>query len=150
MATKTRPQPIVRHFLASDVVAALLAHFPGETFQANPTQLQAGFRCVAQERPELLGHVSFGKVGAYVGSATIEAALDSLVITGFCSRYYKNGYTYDLDKSKLMEYYDSFLQDKFVQSGIDTETIKQSADLLSESLIEICESCDRSQLMVLE
>ncbi len=150
MATKTRPRPIVRHFLASDVVAALLAHFPGETFQANPTQLQAGFRCVAQERPELLGHVSFGKVGAYVGSATIEAALDSLVITGFCSRYYKNGFTYDLDKSKLMEYYDSFLQDKFVQSGIDTETIKQAADLLSESLIEICESCDRSQLMVLE
>lgn len=150
MATKTRPQPIVRHFLASDVVAALLAHFPGETFQANPTQLQAGFRCVAQERPELLGHVRFGKVGAYVSSATIEAALDSLVITGFCSRYYKNGFTYDLEKSKLMEYYNSFLQDKFIQSGIDTETIKQSADLLSESLIEIRESYDRSQLMVLE
>ena len=149
MATKTHPQPIVRHFLASDVVAALLAHFPGETFQANPTQLQAGFRCVAREHPALLGHVSFGKVGAYVGSATIETALDSLTITGFCNRYYKDGHTYDLDKSKLMKYYKSFLRPKFTQSEVDPETITQAADLLCESLIEIRESSDRSQLMVL-
>lgn len=150
MSTQTHPQPIVRHFLASDVVVALLAHFPEETFQANPTQLQAGFRCVAQKHPELLGHVRFGKVGAYVSSATIEAALDSLAITGFYSRYNKDLLTYELNKSKLMQYYNSFLQDKFIESNISSATIKKAANLLRNALDEIRESSDRSQLMVLE
>ena len=86
MTTTADSEQTTRNFLSSDAVAALLAHYPGTTFEANPTQLQAGFRRVSQDYPELLGHVSFGKVGEYVGSATIEAALDSLAATGFYSR----------------------------------------------------------------
>ena len=150
MTTKTDSEQTTRNFLSSDVVAALLAHYPGTTFEANPTQLQAGFRRVSQKYPKLLGQVSFGKVGEYVGSATIEAALDSLAATGFYSRYNKDLVTYELNKHNLSEYYNSFLKHRFEKSGISCDTIEEAANFLCKSLQEIRDSSDRSQLLVLE
>ena len=150
MTTKTDSDQTTRNFLSSDVVAALLAHYPGTTFEANPTELQAGFRRVSQKYPELLGQVSFGKVGEYVGSATIEAALDSLAATGFYSRYNKDLVTYELNKHNLSEYYNSFLKPRFEKSGISCDTIEEAANFLCKSLQEIRDSSDRSQLLVLE
>lgn len=150
MATKTESEQTTRNFLSSDVVAALLAHYPGTTFEANPTELQAGFRRVSQKYPELLGQVSFGKVGEYVGSATIEAALDSLAVTEFYSRYSKDLVTYELNKHNLSGYYNNFLKPRFEKSGISCDTIKEAANFLCKSLQEIRDSSDRSHLLVLE
>ena len=150
MATKTEPAQTTRNFLSSDVVAALLAHYPEDTFEANPTQLQAAFRCVSHEYPLLLGQVSFGKVGEYVGSATIEAALDSLAATGYYSRNNKNLLTYKLEQKSLLQYYNNYLKPRFEKSGISGDTIKEASTLLSNSLHEIRNSSNRSQLLVLE
>ncbi len=150
MTTTADSEQTTRNFLSSDAVAALLAHYPGTTFEANPTQLQAGFRRVSQDYPELLGHVSFGKVGEYVGSATIEAALDSLAATGFYSRYNKDLVTCELNKHNLSEYYNNFLKPRFEKSGISCDKIKEAANFLCESLQEIRDSSDLSLLMVLE
>lgn len=150
MATKTEPEQTTRDFLSSDVVAALLAHYPEATFKANPTQLQAAFRCVSHEYPMLLGQLSFGKVGEYVGSATIEAALDSLAATGYYSRYNKDLVTYELDQTSLLQYYNKYLKPRFKKSGISCDIIKEAARFLCKSLCEIRNSSDRSQLLVLE
>ena len=135
-------------FLATDVVAALLAHFPGERFKSTSTELQAGFREVASEFPQLLGQISFGKVGAYVSSPTIEAALDSLAASGFYSRYNKDLVTYDLDKSKLIEYYDKFLDSRFDEAGISVDMIQNASQSFKESLTAIHRSSKLDRLLV--
>lgn len=150
MTTKTDSEQTTRNFLSSDVVAALLTHYPEATFEANPTELQAGFRRVSQRYPKLLGQVSFGKVGEYVGSDTIEAALDSLAATGFYSRRNKDLVTYDLHQKNLSEYYNKFLKPRFEKSGISCDMIKEAANFLCKSLQEIRDSSDLSLLMVLE
>lgn len=150
MATKTEPERATRSFLSSDVIAALLAHFPEETFEANPTQLQAAFRCVSHDYPMLLGQLSFGKVGEYVGSATIEAALDSLETTGYYSRCNLDLLTYQLHKEDLLKYYKDFLENRFEESGVSSKTIEEAAKVLRDSLHKIHASSDRKMLMVYE
>ena len=150
MATKIKPERVARSFLSSDVVAALLAHFPESTFEANSTQLQAAFRCVSQEYPVLLGQMSFGKVGEYVGSATIEVALDSLEATGYYSRCNLDLLTYQLHKEELLKYYKDFLENRFEESGVTSKTIEDAAQLLHDSLHKIRASSDRKMLMVYE
>ena len=135
-------------FLTTDAVAALLAHFPDEQFKSTSTELQAGFREVARQFPQLFGQVSFGKVGAYVSSPTIEAALDSLAASGFCSRYNKDLITYDLDKKKLGSYYDRFLNQSFDEAGITVEIIEHASRTLQCVLTEIHGTSELERLLV--
>lgn len=135
-------------FLTADVVAALLAHFPEERFKSTSTELQAGFREVASEFPQLLGQISFGKVGAYVSSPTIEAALDSLAASGFYSRYNKDLVTYDLNKSALLDYYNRFLSRRFDEAEVSVDTIKNAAQVLSRALLSIHSSSKLVRLLV--
>ena len=72
-----------RNHLISDAVAALLAYYPEAEIEAGRTHLQAAMRRVSGRYPEVLSDVNWGAVGDYVGSATIEAALDSLIMTGY-------------------------------------------------------------------
>lgn len=138
----------VRRFLTSDVVAALLAHFPEDQFQSTPTELQASFRQVAKAFPVLLGNVSFGKVGAYVSSTSIDAALDSLAASGFYSRYNKDLVTHDLNRAKLKSYYDDFLNQRFADSGVPVDTIIEAAALLKESVSDLYKSPNRQLFLV--
>ena len=135
-------------FLTTDTVAALLAHFPEDQFKSTSTELQAGFRQVALEFPTLFGAISFGKVGSYVSSPTIEAALDSLAASGFYSRYNKNLVTYDLNKEKLMSYYIDFLKNRFDEADIELDTIKQASQELHDALRAIHESTNLERLLV--
>ena len=135
-------------FLTTDVVAALLAHFPEDRFKSTSTELQAGFREVAGEFPELLGQVSFGKVGAYVSSPTIEAALGSLAASGFYSRYNKDLVTYDLNKRALLDYYNKFLSRRFDDAAVSVDTIKNAAQVLSRALLSIHRSSKLERLLV--
>ena len=135
-------------FLTTDAVAALLAHFPDEQFKSTSTELQAGFREVARQFPQLFGQISFGKVGAYVSSPTIEAALDSLAASGFYSRYNKDLVTYDLNEEKLGSYYDRFLKQRFDKAGIASETIEIASQTLKDSLNEIHGSSKLERLLV--
>lgn len=135
-------------FLAADVVAALLAHFPEDQFESTSTELQAGFREVAEDFPELLGHVSFGKVGGYVSSTTIDAALDSLAAAGFYSRYNKNLVTHELDKPKLLSYYARFLEQRFTSADISTKTIRRASERLKATLDNIHHSPNLDRLLV--
>ncbi|MCY4368291.1 MAG: hypothetical protein OXF41_02475 [bacterium] len=135
-------------FLTADVVAALLAHFPEDRFKSTSTELQAGFREVASEFPELLGQVSLGKVGAYVSSPTIEAALDSLAASGFYSRYNKDLVTYDLNKSTLLDYYNRFLSRRFDEAAVSVDTIKKAAEVLNGALLAIHRSSKLERLLV--
>ena len=141
-------EPNVPRFLTTDTVAALLAHFPEDQFKSTSTELQAGFRQVALEFPALFGAISFGKVGAYVSSPTIEAALDSLAASGFYSRYNKNLVTYDLDKEKLKSYYNDFLEGRFGEAGIELNTIKQASQELHDALKTIHKSKNLERLLV--
>ena len=134
--------------LTADVVAAVLAHFPEDHFKSTSTELQAGFRHIAEEFPGLLGHISFGKVGAYVSSPTIDAALDSLAASGFYSRYNKDLVTYELDKSRLMLYYKTFLDERFVNASIGEDTIKEAALALRDILYKIHRSTKLERLLV--
>ena len=135
-------------FLTADVVAALFAHFPEERFKSTSTELQAGFREVAREYPQLLGQISFGKVGAYVSSPTIEAALDSLAASGFCSRYTKDLVTYDLNRTALLDYYERFLSRRFDAADISVDTIRNAAEVLSRALTTIHRSSELERLLV--
>ena len=135
-------------FLTADTVAALLAHFPEDEFKSTSTELQAGFRAVAHEFPQLFGQISFGKVGAYVSSPTIEAALDSLAASGFYSRYNKDLVTYDLDRDSLLSYYTDHLKGRFDQADIDTGTIEAAAQCLCEALTDIRQSTALEPLLV--
>lgn len=134
--------------LTTDVVAALLAHFPEERFKSTSTELQAGFREVASEFPQLLGQISFGKVGAYVSSPTIEAALDSLAASGFYSRYNKDLVTYDLNRTALLDYYDRFLSRRFDNADITVDTIRNASLVLSRALSAIHRSSELERLLV--
>ena len=133
----------------ADAVAAILAFFPEETFKATSTELQAGFREVATKSPQLIGHISFGKIGAYVSSPAIDAALDSLAASGFYSRYNKDLVTYELNRDKLLSYYKAFLETRFDEAGVSVEDIKSASQLLKDTLHEIHESPNRHLLMVL-
>jgi len=135
-------------FLTADTVAALLAHFPGKQFRSTSTELQAGFRQVALEFPTLFGAVSFGRVGAYVSSPTIEAALDSLAASGFYSRHNRNLVTYQLNKEKLQSYYTDYLESRFNEANIELDTIKQASQKLHDALRVIHESTDLERLLV--
>lgn len=134
-------------FLTTDAVAALLARFPDAQFKSTSTELQAAFREVARQFPQLFGQISFGKVGAYVSSPTIEAALDSLAASGFYSRYNKDLVTYDLNKEKLGSYYDRFLDQRFDEAGIAPETIDKASQTLKDSLNEI-RGCSRLERLL--
>ena len=135
-------------FLTTDVVAALLAHFPEKRFKSTSTELQAGFREVASEYPQLLGQILFGKVGAYVSSPTIEAALDSLAASGFYSRYNKDLVTYDLNRTALLDYYERFLSTRFDAADISVDTIRNAARVLSRALTTIHRSSELERLLV--
>lgn len=135
-------------FLTADTVAALLAHFPNDQFKSTSTELQAGFRAVANEFPQLFGQMSFGKVGAYVSSPTIEAALDSLAASGFYSRYNKDLVTYELNRDHLLSYYNDYLKGRFDQAGIDTGTIEAAAQRLCDAIIDIRQSTVLEPLLV--
>lgn len=136
-------------FLAADVVAAVLAHYPEDQFESTSTELQAGFREVAEDFPELLGHVSFGKVGGYVSSPTIDAALDSLAAAGFYSRYNKNLVTHELNKPKLLSYYDKFLDQRFTSAGISVQKIIEASGRLRDTLDSIHHSPNLDRLLVI-
>ena len=135
-------------FLAADTVAALLAHFPDEEFRCTSAELQAGFRELSKEYPQLLGQISFGKVGAYVSSPTIEAALDSLAASGFYSRYNKDLVTYDLDKGKLTVYYDKFLRQRFAQANISDDLIRKASEDLKTAIVDIHNDSNLELLLV--
>lgn len=124
-------------FLTSDAVAAVLAHFPEDQFRSTSTELQAGFRHLAHEYPQLFRHLSFGKVGAYVSSPTIEAALDSLAASGFYSRYNKDLVTYQLERARLREYFERFLEPRFASADIPVETLTSAAESLRDMLSEL-------------
>ena len=136
-------------FLTSDVVAAVLAHLPGDQFRSTSTEIQAGFRQLADKYPQLFGHLSFGKVGACVSSPTVEAALDSLAASGFYSCYTKGLVTYhQLDKEQLTEYYDRFLKQRFASSNISVDIIKEAAESLQDGLRELRETHNLELLLV--
>lgn len=135
-------------FLTTDTVAALLAHFPENQFKSTSTELQAGFRQVALDFPALFGSISFGRVGAYVSSPTIEAALDSLAASGFYSRHNRNLVTYELNKEKLQSYYMDFLEIRFNEADIDLDTIKKASQKLHDALRAIHESTNLERLLV--
>ncbi len=136
-------------FLTSDAVAAVLAHFPEDRFRSTSTELQAGFRQLAHEYPQLFGYLSFGKVGAYVSSPTIEAALDSLAASGFYSRHNKDLVTHQLDQEQLTEYYDRFLKQRFVSSNISVDTIQEAAESLRDELRTLRETNNLELLLVM-
>jgi hypothetical protein len=135
-------------FLTADAVAAVLAFFPKDTFESTSTELQAGFREIALQYPDLFGQISFGKTGAYVWSPTIDAALDSLAASRFYSRYNKDLVTYELNKTKLQSYFDNFLYDRFHEAGITTDTIETASCALMDILRDIHTSSDRKRLLV--
>lgn len=135
-------------FLTADAVAAVLAHFPDDQFRSTSTELQAGFRRLAHDFPELFGQVSFGKVGAYVASPTIEAALDSLAASGFYSRYNKDLVTYQLEKGRLTSYYEQFLAPRFASVDISVDTLKDAALVLRDALNELRRSPNLELLLV--
>ena len=137
-------------FLTTDTVAALLAHFPEDRFKSTSTELQAGFRQVAYDFPALFGAISFGKIGAYVSSPTIEAALDSLAASGFYSRYNRNLITYELNKDKLISYYNDFLISRFDDADIELDTIKKASQKLHDALMDIHESTNLERLLVVD
>ncbi len=145
--TCTGRDPMTR-LLTADAVAALLAHFPDDQFESTSTELQAGFRVVAGEFSQLFGQISFGKVGAYVSSSPIEAALDSLAAAGFYSRYNKDLVTYDLNRAELKSYYDTFLRERLDKAGIDTDIIKEAARRLRDALADIRQGTDLERLLV--
>lgn len=132
----------MKEYLTSDVVAALMAHYPEDEFQSTSTELQAGFREVAGDFPDLLGQVSFGKVGSYVSSDAIDAALDSLAVSTLYSRYDKDLAVYALNKPELLNYYRRFLSKRFHDSGVSEERIVAAAGRLRGALDEI-KSADR-------
>ena len=134
--------------MTADIVAALLARFPGDKFRCTSAELQAGFREVARSFPELLGQISFGKVGAYVSSPAVESALDSLAAAGFYSRYNRDLVTYDLDKSKLESYYDEFLRQRFAEADIPDTVINEASERLRAAIIDIHESSNLEHLLV--
>ena len=138
----------MREFLTSDAVAALLAHFPEDRFKSTSTELQAALRHVAKEFPLLLGNTSFGKVGAYIESSTIGAALDSLAASGFYSRHSGDLLTYELNREKLLLYYDGFLDQRFRNAGVSVDTIKQASLVLKHMICEIHESPSLDRLLV--
>ena len=135
-------------FLTADVVAALLAHFPEDQFKSTSTELQAGFREVASQFPQLLGRTSFGKVGAYVASRSIDAALDSLAASGLYSRYNRDLVTYELNKVELMSYYNRFLHRRFTEADISVATIKDASIALRDAIHEIHNSSQLERLLV--
>ena len=72
-----------REHLTSEAVAALLAYYPEAEIAAGMARLQAALRLVSDRYPEVLGDVNWGAAGEYPGSATIEAAVESLIMTGY-------------------------------------------------------------------
>lgn len=72
-----------RKHLTSEAVAALLAYYPETEIEADRTHLQTALRRVSVRYPEVLPVTNWGKVGEHVGSATVESALESLIITGY-------------------------------------------------------------------
>ena len=133
-----------RNFVTADAVTAILAYSPVKEFMATPTQLQAAFRRVATEFPQLLDFHSFGKVGAYVGSDAVEAALDSLAAAKFYSRYNKDLVTHRLHEDKLKSYYDTYLKVYF-----DESHIRRAAQCLIDTLDELHSSQYLEDLLVL-
>ena len=138
----------MKQLLTADTVAALLAHFPDDEFRCTSAELQAGFREVARSFPQLLGQISFGKVGAYVSAPAVEAALDSLAASGFYSRYNRDLVTYDLDKSKLKSYYDEFLRQRFAEADIPDTVINEASVTLQTAIIDIHGSSNLERLLV--
>lgn len=132
-----------RNFVTADAVTAILAYSPVEEFRATPTELQAAFRRVATEFPQLLDFHSFGKVGAYVGSDAVEAALDSLAAAHFYSRFNKDLVTHRLHGDKLRKYYDTYLDKYF-----DESHIKKAAQCLIDTLNELHSSQYLEDLLV--
>ena len=135
-------------FLTADAVAAMLAHFPEDRFRSTPSQLQAGFRRLAHEFPELFGQLSFGKVGAYASSPTIEAALESLAASGFYSRDDHDPVTYRLEQGRLASYYDRFLAPRFASADVSVDTIEAAARTLSDVLRELRRAPNLEPLLV--
>ncbi len=135
-------------FLTADAVAAVLAFFPEHKFESTSTELQAGFREIALQYPDLFGQISFGKTGAYVWSPTIDAALDSLAASRFYSRYNKDLVTYELNRTKLRSYFDNFLYDRFHEAGITVDIIQEASRALMDILTNIHASPDRKRLLV--
>jgi len=138
----------VRGFLTSDVVAAVLAHFPAEKFESTSTEVHAGFRELGREFPELLGHVSFGRVGEYVASDAIDAALDSLAASSFYSRYNKDLVTYELNKDRLGVYYRRFLAERFTAAEVSEDRLVEAATRFHSLLEELHGSDDLDTVLV--
>ena len=126
----------------------MLAFFPEDKFESTSTELQAGFREIALQYPDLFGQISFGKIGAYVWSPTIDAALDSLAASRFYSRYNKDLVTYELNRAKLKSYFNTFLYRRFHEAGITVDTIEAASCALMDILTSIHQSPDRKRLLV--
>ena len=91
-----------RKHLISDAVAALLAYYPEAEIEAGYAHLQAALRKVSVRYPETLPVVNWGKVGEHVGSSTVEAALDSLIMTEYLD-YCPHPPLLRLNRDKLAE-----------------------------------------------
>ena len=137
-------------FLAADTVAAILVHLPAGSFKATPTELHAGFRRAADGFPELLGQISFGKVGSYCHSPTIAAALESLAASSYWSRGGRDLLKCRLDRDRLREYYDRGLNWRFSEAGISVETIDRASRMLLDALSELRLHSNHRHLMVTE
>ena len=82
-------------------------------------------------------------------SPTIEAALDSLAVSGFYHvEYNRDSVTYKLDRDKLLLYYRNFPSRRFGEAGISTELVERASLSLRDAVREIRQSADRRLLLV--
>ncbi len=118
--------------IPEDVVAAILAHFPEEEFVADTTRLQEAFRRLKGSRPSLLAALSFDGAAILAKSEDLTGALDSLGKARYLRRENPDLCKYRVARSKLREYYRSFLKDLLDDAGLTEREIKEGASELSE------------------
>lgn len=139
-----------RELLVGDVVAAIWAQQAPFEFDADPVQIQAAFRRVADKYPELLGDASFGPVGGPVNSPGIKAALDGLALGNYVSRRNPDLSHYEVGEGgSLAELYRLELSPRLQAVGIDEDLLTEAADYFVKSLNEITESTEIEDLLVL-
>lgn len=89
----------------------------------------SAFQTISKQFPQLLGQAQFGKVGEYVCSPAIDAALSSLWLFGCIDRNLRSN-VYRLHRDLLGEYY-SRLSDNLGSCAAD---IPVAAEALAEAV----------------
>jgi hypothetical protein len=139
-----------RDVFVGDVVAAIWAQGSPHEFRASPIEIQAAFRLVSEEYPDLLGGLSFGPSGAPVNSPAIKAALDALTLGNYMTRRNPDLSNYVVGPDgRLTNWYESDLKARLDAVGIDQDRLVEASTFFFDTLEKVQQERRIEDLLVL-